>query len=32
VYSQPYALDGCISIAALRGLTRKPGLALGMFR
>ncbi|MFT3926059.1 MAG: hypothetical protein QM778_26180 [Myxococcales bacterium] len=32
VYSQPYALEGCISVAALRGLTRKPGLALGIFR
>jgi hypothetical protein len=32
IYSQPYALDGCISVAALRGLTKKPRLALGLFR
>ncbi len=30
VYAQPYALEGCISVAALRGLTRRPGLALGL--
>jgi hypothetical protein len=32
VYAQPFALDGCIRVAAVRGLTKKPGLALDLFR
>ncbi len=32
VYAQPYALDGCIRLAAMRGLTQKPRLALSLFR
>jgi hypothetical protein len=31
VYAQPYALEGCITVAALRGLAQKPGLALRLF-
>ncbi len=32
VYANPYALDGCITVAALRGLGKKPKLAAGLFR
>lgn len=32
LYAQPYALESCIRVAALRGLTQKPKLALSLFR
>lgn len=32
VYAQPFALEGCITVAALRGLVEQPKLALGLFR
>lgn len=32
VFAQPYALSGCITVAALNGLKRRPGLALRLWR
>ena len=32
VYALPFALEGCIAVAAIQGLTQKPKLALGLLR
>lgn len=32
VYAQPYALQGCITVAALRGLGKRPRLVAGLLR
>jgi hypothetical protein len=32
LYAQPFALEGCIAVAALQGLARRPKLALGLLR